>query len=207
MVDWLEIKSNFAMIVGKSTDGKGVAHGNGKTLTSAYDKLNQYVVDRMKLSKSQGIPVDPRTLIPWDNPRSRFISYRTTYFRTKRASQQIGFGLTQEEAEQGLTIEDKLDKMCPFFDRMDVLFGNRQNVAPSFAAERPLSKKRSNDADTNNDVPDIFPNESASCNSNDDGIKIVHDDLLISAELENSIMEGKKACLRVKFHICTRTKN
>ncbi len=95
--------------------------------------------------------------------------------------------------------------MCPFFDRMDVLFGNHQNIAPSFAAERPLSEKISND--TNDDVPDIFPNESTSCISDDDGIKIVHDDVLISAELVNSIMEGKKSCLRVKIHICTRTKN
>jgi hypothetical protein len=33
MVDWLEIKSNFAMIVGKSTDGKGVAKIGDKTAT------------------------------------------------------------------------------------------------------------------------------------------------------------------------------
>jgi t-SNARE complex subunit (syntaxin) len=38
-----------------------------------------------------------------------------------------------EDRAKGIkTIEDKLESMCPFFSRMDALFGERQNVIPSF---------------------------------------------------------------------------
>ncbi|KAL2641434.1 hypothetical protein R1flu_009021 [Riccia fluitans] len=44
--------------------------------------------------------------------------------------ESIGAGLTNVEIQKGLTMEKKLNKLCPHFRRMDVLYGKHFNIAP-----------------------------------------------------------------------------
>ena len=49
-----------------------------------------------------------------------------------RESHRTGFGISEEDEVLNIrTIEEKLEHMCPYFSKMDVLFGDRQNVNPA----------------------------------------------------------------------------
>lgn len=61
-----------------------------------------------------------------------FKRYKAEYHRTKYLSTYgTGFGLTEEDNLKGIySIMDKLDDMCPFFSKIDKLFGGKPNVKP-----------------------------------------------------------------------------
>ncbi len=70
------------------------------------------------------------------NAQDRYASLLRTYKNAKSQSMKTGFGCSSDDYLKGVdTIEKKLDQLCPFFQRLDKLFGDRQNVAPSEVAE------------------------------------------------------------------------
>ena len=79
---------------------------------------------------------------------------RSLFWIIARQSNRTGFGLTDEDKENGIfTIMEKLEHMCPNFNKMDNLFGNRQNVMPSNVQESVLIENdeqsdKENDGDT-----------------------------------------------------------
>lgn len=61
--------------------------------------------------------------------QSRWQSYFKVYKKTKaRLDTQTGFCLTTNEIQKGKTLEQAVDEACPYFYRLDELFGERQNV-------------------------------------------------------------------------------
>ncbi|KAI9906062.1 hypothetical protein PsorP6_013470 [Peronosclerospora sorghi] len=71
----------------------------------------------------------------WDEKagKSRYESYLATYKKIRAKSNPTGFGITDADRRADRhTIDAKLDFMCPFFNRMDNLFGIRQNVNPTY---------------------------------------------------------------------------
>lgn len=44
--------------------------------------------------------------------------------------QDSGGGLTKEENDSRMTIEDELEKLCPHFDQIHALLGERANINP-----------------------------------------------------------------------------
>ena len=47
-----------------------------------------------------------------------------------------GFGITEEGRRKGIyTMAEKLEKICPFYNRMDAVFGSRQNITPACVLE------------------------------------------------------------------------
>ncbi|KAG0058217.1 hypothetical protein BGZ92_007227, partial [Podila epicladia] len=63
--------------------------------------------------------------------KERFKRYKAKYYKTKTVSLGTGFGIVTEDRRKGIySIADKLDNMCPFFSKMDKLFGSKPNVVP-----------------------------------------------------------------------------
>ncbi|KAJ3251013.1 hypothetical protein HK103_002932, partial [Boothiomyces macroporosus] len=67
---------------------------------------------------------------------SRLVMHHTeipTWTRTKTI--QTGYGVTEKDRMNGVkTIEEKLEKACAYFQEMDELFGERQNVNPTLVS-------------------------------------------------------------------------
>jgi hypothetical protein len=64
------------------------------------------------------------------NLQKRFNCFVKRYKDAKDVKTDTGGGLTPEESDQGITLEEKLNKMCPYFERMHALYGDIPNVSP-----------------------------------------------------------------------------
>ncbi len=62
---------------------------------------------------------------------SRYKSFKLRYDKTHKVAKETGWGLTEQEEKDGVTIVDKLESICPLYKRMDTLFGHRQNINAS----------------------------------------------------------------------------
>jgi hypothetical protein len=76
--------------------------------------------------------------------KSRFRAYLAQYKGAKRNLLNDGgkkYGLGEADFKTGITtIEAKLEDECPLFERMDKLFGGRQNINPSSVLEPPMPR-------------------------------------------------------------------
>lgn len=56
-----------------------------------------------------------------------------TFEEAKKESERTGFGVTENDLMKGVsTIDQKLNQMCTYFPLMNELYGERQNVCPSY---------------------------------------------------------------------------
>ena len=128
MLQFLEILENFELIVGNATARlPGVVAGALLTKGAGYERLARWVNER-----SHGSNWD------WTDAQNRLRAYRDKYFKTKRELKNNAegkFNIPEELRLQGWTINKLLDSKCFGYERMDLLFGERQNVTPSFTAE------------------------------------------------------------------------
>ncbi|KAG0330878.1 hypothetical protein BG005_005963, partial [Podila minutissima] len=63
--------------------------------------------------------------------KERFGWYKRKYCAVKTLSGATGFGVTEDDNAKGIySIKAKLENMCPFYARMDQLFGSKPNVVP-----------------------------------------------------------------------------
>jgi hypothetical protein len=104
------------------------------------------VVAGVKLTKESAygelaIYVNQRCGTNWDKKQaeSRYKAYLKCFKETKRKYlNPCGEKYCISEADRAkkiTTIEDKLNADCPYYARMDQLFGERQNVQPSYIME------------------------------------------------------------------------
>eukprot|EP01036_Dinobryon_divergens_P033465 gene33465-43251_t len=125
MVEWLEVKQNFNLLVGAATSTMktGTVAGAKLTKKSAYESIADFV--NQKCSTNWTV----------SNAEFRVKNYIKVYKLTKRAQLNPGgekYNLGPKDFKKGiLTIEQKLEADCPNFKRMDVLFGGRQNITPA----------------------------------------------------------------------------
>ena len=133
MVGFLEIPSNFNLIT-----GNGTANHN-------------FVIAGVKVTKESGYAdlkdeVNAKCGTKWttDMAKSRFRAYLAQYKGAKRNLLNDGgkkYGLGEADFKKGITtIEAKLEDECPLFERMDKLFGGRQNINPSSVLEPPMPR-------------------------------------------------------------------
>ncbi|CAG8698070.1 10747_t:CDS:2, partial [Dentiscutata heterogama] len=55
------------------------------------------------------------------------------YMETQKLANKSGWGLTEEDYKKGITtIEAKLDELYSYFSQIDTIYGEKQNVQPSF---------------------------------------------------------------------------
>ena len=66
------------------------------------------------------------------------MAYINLYKETKSAYENVNgakYCLSDLDISQGLTMTKKLEMDCPYYPRLDLLFGGRQNITPSFTME------------------------------------------------------------------------
>jgi hypothetical protein len=81
-----------------------------------------------------------RTSASWapHNAEDRYNGYIKKYKQTRIASDQTGFGCTEKDLSKEPpidTIDKKLEDMCPNFARLEILYGERQNITPTDVGE------------------------------------------------------------------------
>ena len=200
MVLFLEIPDNFKLITGSASNGKPVIAGQKLTKSAGYSALASFV--------NQHLNDKNRVWIP-ERGKSRFESFKRLYKKTKAISEKTGFGITDQDRESGIAkVEDKLDTLCPFYSRMDQLFGHRQNVTPSATAElgvppdffptpRQEESESGSDSDHGNDVSDSLPDSQfsprvsqGSVHQNDDAVEAITVPTVFDSSATNSAGDG-----------------
>jgi hypothetical protein len=119
MCSFVETPSNLASIIGCAASGKPVT-GMPLKKIDGFREMAAYV------NAASGSDWTAKIA------QSRFGRYKAMYLTTKKLTMATGWGLHQEDYAQGIrSLPAKLDSLCPCFDRMDHVFGKRQNVEPS----------------------------------------------------------------------------
>eukprot|EP00595_Chromulina_sp_UTEXLB2642_P001958 CAMPEP_0196767478 /NCGR_PEP_ID=MMETSP1095-20130614/41592_1 /TAXON_ID=96789 ORGANISM="Chromulina nebulosa, Strain UTEXLB2642" /NCGR_SAMPLE_ID=MMETSP1095 /ASSEMBLY_ACC=CAM_ASM_000446 /LENGTH=344 /DNA_ID=CAMNT_0042135849 /DNA_START=63 /DNA_END=1097 /DNA_ORIENTATION=+ len=119
--------------------------------------------------------VNQQTGSNWDHnkAKARYERYLDKYKEIKRnyeSNSDKKYGLSDKDIKNGVnSIEKKLNNDCPFFRRMDALFGGRQNISPTVRIE-PNIVLLNNISDG-----DIINNNETSADKEDDGIKSSYD--------------------------------
>ena len=120
MIEWLEIKENLQLVLGDSALNTPVVSGKKVKKVDAWKDLAAILTKRHSKEFTA------------DQAKNRYYSIKTNYTKTIDESLKTGWGLNDKDMLKGiLTLNDKLEAKCPFFQRLDVLFGDRQNVRPS----------------------------------------------------------------------------
>ena len=118
----------------------------------------------------------------WDRKKAedRFRVYKKMFKDTKRnqldttgAKYNVG---PKDHAKGVYTIEDKLEKDCPYFKRMDILYGGRQNITPAVvlvgskrsAAHMEAANAAGGDESSSDDDEESAVEDSISISSGDD---------------------------------------
>jgi len=118
------IMNNFCLITGSATSKlTGVVAGSKVTKLAGYSSLADFVNQRCG-SK-------------WDHKTSmnRYKAFVKIFTDTRRAYNNVNgakYLLGEDDLKKGITtIQQKLNSDCYGYNRMDALFGERQNVTPS----------------------------------------------------------------------------
>ncbi|KAG7383545.1 hypothetical protein PHYPSEUDO_003582 [Phytophthora pseudosyringae] len=137
LVSWIEVEANFSAVHGSSG---GTVVGAKLRKKDAFELM----VKHLK-SKTQNKALRDLTA---RNMQQRWITYMRRFRSTLKASdKETGLGLTKQELEHRMSIPEKLERICPEFQRMKVLFGQRTNITPSSTVELGAPNMGSFDAD------------------------------------------------------------
>lgn len=130
IINWLMIKTNYDAVFGTENSTKigrpPKSKVNGYQLMAA--NLKNKTKGRMDLSPKQMM--------------ERFKNYRSKYRKAHMLSSSTGFGISQADQERGIrSVFEKLDSICPYYDKMDELFGQHANVTPTYCedSQQPLA--------------------------------------------------------------------
>ncbi|KAE8988381.1 hypothetical protein PR003_g15707 [Phytophthora rubi] len=120
------------IIVGKSTDGRAKAFGGAQTKIAGFGLMADHVYASCISAFSDECQAVPAKYTKKWEPavrQSRWVSYFKVYKKTKaRVNSQTGSGFSLKEIDEGKTLEEAIEAVCPFYFRLDILFGERQNV-------------------------------------------------------------------------------
>eukprot|EP00644_Phytophthora_capsici_P006756 jgi/Phyca11/103897/e_gw1.8.481.1 len=140
MVEWVEDGSNYDIIRGEFTTGKSMGHGNGITKIAGFGLMAEHV----------------HSVVMAD--------MQATGKMHERVHSQTGFGLTEAQRKKGLTLEEGVEEMCPFYYRIDSIFGQQTNVDPICQTHQPCE----DDWFPINDEPSKEEEEEEAGDSGDD---------------------------------------
>ncbi|KAL2623538.1 hypothetical protein R1flu_003743 [Riccia fluitans] len=102
--------------------------GAGKKMrigVSMISKVRAFDIMASALSGVNGFPQ-----VTDEEMKKHFVQYENMYKDTRRWKDSTSAGLTDVEILKGLTMEEKLNKLCPHFRRMVALYGKRPNIVP-----------------------------------------------------------------------------
>ncbi|KAL3692303.1 hypothetical protein R1sor_005954 [Riccia sorocarpa] len=117
VVTYIEEPENFRQVMG---GGKKTKVG-GKCIS----KTKAFHIMASHLKNIAGFPD-----VTGEEMKKRFERYVLRYKKARQFKEATGRGLSEKELESGMTIEEKVEKICPHFDRMHAILGQRANIAP-----------------------------------------------------------------------------
>ncbi|KAL3660527.1 hypothetical protein V7S43_014671 [Phytophthora oleae] len=120
IVTWMEDTDNFNAIHG--VGGKTSVGGKPKVKkVDAFKALAKHLTRTTTNTPIKGLS--------GRNMQQRWRTYLQKFKKTlKRSHTETGLGLTERELQKGMSIPEKLDRLCPHFVRMKALFGEKANV-------------------------------------------------------------------------------
>ncbi|KAL3684898.1 hypothetical protein R1sor_002920 [Riccia sorocarpa] len=117
VVAYIEIPENFRQVMG---GGRKTPVG-GKCMS----KAQAFNIMAAHLRSVDGFPD-----VTGEEMKKRFDRYVSMYKKAKGFKESTGRGLSEKELEKGMTIKEKVEKICPHFARMHAILGQRANIAP-----------------------------------------------------------------------------
>ncbi|CAG8489959.1 18040_t:CDS:2 [Dentiscutata erythropus] len=73
-------------------------------------------------------------------------TYKKLYMDTHRLTEKSGWGLTKQDHANGINIiKAKLEELCPYYGRINILYGDKQNVQPTFLENFSLDNEDRNE--------------------------------------------------------------
>lgn len=120
--NFLSNKKDFNLIEGIHQDAYVVA---GKELKKidGFGKLAKHMNDKFQFSAD-----DQWTA---NSAQNRYRTLKVNYNQIKKnIDGQSGSGLSQEEFDSGISLDQKLERLFPLYKQWDSLYGDRQNVNP-----------------------------------------------------------------------------
>ncbi|CAM6129118.1 unnamed protein product [Calypogeia fissa] len=122
MVSYLEIPKNFQAIIG------------GDRCTKVGGKYQSKAVVMRQFHAALVHHSFPKDISP-ANFNKRFQRYVARYKEACEFKSLSGGGLSENELAVGMTLEEKLNKLCSHFERMHGIYGGRPNVRPDLEAD------------------------------------------------------------------------
>ncbi|KAK1931260.1 hypothetical protein P3T76_013449 [Phytophthora citrophthora] len=164
IVTWMEVPANFQAITGILPKQMGLQPRIKKK-----DVFKALATHLLKHTSNPSLQV-----LTGRNMQQRWRTYMQRYYKTLKASKK-GVELSRADKRKGiLSVQVKLDVMCPQFARMKVLFGDQPIVKPSATTELSASSFPNqdqkdeyfgNDSDSDVDCSDVGET-SAECGEN-----------------------------------------
>jgi hypothetical protein len=144
VLDWLELPGHGDLMKGKAQQKMKSVESSTTKLTKAagYKSMADYVNAKLHLKWTA------------KEAKSRFESLKKKYTEAHKALNDISgkkFGLSEKELKQGLTIQQKLEKLCHGYYRWDAIFGDRENLKPSYIAQSTDSTSSSSSSSSDDD--------------------------------------------------------
>ncbi|CAG8684987.1 9000_t:CDS:2, partial [Racocetra persica] len=121
MVMFIENSDNRDIIDGRVAIGAPVS-GKPLTKNAGFAQMTLFVNKRCKNSD-------------WSAKiaSGQWATYKKMYMETHRLTEKSGWGLTEEDNAKGInTIDAKLEELCLYYSRIDLIYGKRQNIQPAF---------------------------------------------------------------------------
>ncbi|PLW25736.1 hypothetical protein PCANC_25520 [Puccinia coronata f. sp. avenae] len=155
IINWLKIKKNY-----DACFGTGKAPLVGQPPKGTINGFELMAINLRNQSTSK-ISLSSRQM------KDHFNSYKDKYKKTHTLSLATGFGLTPEDRQTGIqTIEQKLDSLCPHYQAMHELMGNKDFVNPLYKVDAQKDVETTNSSDSDDsDNPDDSDDSDDSDNS------------------------------------------
>jgi hypothetical protein len=105
----------------------------------------------------------------------------------KKARKQVdstGFGITDQNRKDNITTTEMLkDSLCPFYSRMDALYGERQNINPTSIMDSGM--RYGGEESDEEEEADVPPAEEEPVAVVRDGPVVLDDDLVVIENDDN----------------------
>ncbi|KAL3685520.1 hypothetical protein R1sor_003542 [Riccia sorocarpa] len=118
MVACIEVPEHFRQVMGGGQKTKV----GGKCMS----KAKAFHIMASHLRNVNGFPD-----VTGEEMKKRFERYVSMYKKAWEFKDSTGRGLSEKEVEKGMTIHDKLEKICSHFDKMHAILGQRANAEES----------------------------------------------------------------------------
>ncbi|KAL2632936.1 hypothetical protein R1flu_004415 [Riccia fluitans] len=117
------------------------------------------------------------------NMQKKINRYLASFRKAKEWSKSTSAELTEEELKRGMTIEIKLNKKCPFYFRMHVLFGHCANIEPLALVDGGLPDNKGDEEDVYIPMSLLDSQVTQSGRVDDDYVRNSADDSLFHSDV------------------------